>query len=159
MDEPVFEPIDEGTAFAIAAWRYAGPYARYDIGEARVERAVADMLRPELRFFVCRCQGEVAGFCSFGTDGQVPGGLYDASATDVGAGLAPARVGAGRGGRFLTSVVHLARHALGLEDLRATVATWNERAIRAATRAGFRETSAFQSSSGTAFTVLVNVAR
>jgi len=153
-----FRPIDEAAARAIVAWRYAAAHARYDVPEAGAVHAVEQMLRPELRFHVFEREGRVGGFCSFGEDGQVPGGdaFYDTSATDVGAGLAPELTGQGRGAEFLAAVVRFGRSSLVLGDLRASIASWNGRALRAAEGAGFVAVGGFRNTSGVDFTLLVN---
>jgi RimJ/RimL family protein N-acetyltransferase len=64
-----------------------------------------EMLKVGSQFLAVRDSTGLIGFCSFGTDGRVPGGTYDDSATDVGAGMDPARTGHGLGCQFLQAVV------------------------------------------------------
>jgi RimJ/RimL family protein N-acetyltransferase len=156
VDEISFKPMDQASAEVVVAWRYPGEYARYDHAPEHAPQAIAEMLRPELRFFACDRGGALVGFCSFGLDGQVPGGAYDDTAIDVGAGLRPDLTGKGWGCGFLRVVVGFGRSELGLVDLRATIASWNERAMRVATRVGFRPAESFVSPHGSEFVILLN---
>ena len=136
-----FRPLREDDARAMAAWRYEGPYAFYDLTSEDVDEVLAEL--PSYLAAVDE-RDQLAGFFASGPGAQVPGGqragLYGPDALDVGLGLRPDLVGRGLGPAFI---------AAGLADLRArivpsparfrlSVAAWNERAIRAYTRAGFR---------------------
>jgi len=110
----------------------------------------------ELHVHAVRRTGEFIGFCSFGEDGRVPGFDYDDSAVDVGAGMRPDLTGRGDGARFLTAILAFARDDLGCTNLRATIAAWNERALRAARAAGFEEQTRFETPDGRRFVVLLS---
>ena len=78
---------------AIATWRYPGELAIYDPRGAAAELCAPDHVAP------ASADGTLLGYGSFGPEGQVPGGRYDASAIDLGMGLRPDLVGRGLGPR------------------------------------------------------------
>ena len=90
-------PLSRVDAESIARWRYPGAYAYYNAAEGRAAEAVSYMLDPYNDFNAVRGPRGLHGFCSFGPDGQVCGGAYDADALDIGAGMDPALVGDGSG--------------------------------------------------------------
>jgi RimJ/RimL family protein N-acetyltransferase len=124
----------------------------------KIDSAVGYMLSPSNGFFGAYRGAELIGFCSIGTDGQVPGGAYDDSAVDLGAGMRPDWVGTGNGISFLKATVAFAESRLEQGTLRATIASWNQRAIRAAQAVGFVQRSSFRNPRGTQFTILIRVA-
>lgn len=148
-------PLSPADAEIISRWRYPGPYAIYARPTEDRSDSVRYMLDARNRFHAVRGASGLVGFCSFGIDGRVPGGTYDDAAVDVGAGMDPALVGTGHGRAFLGAVVDYATQALNTPRLRATVASWNERALCAARSVGFRAVGTFQTNQGLEFTVLV----
>jgi ribosomal-protein-alanine N-acetyltransferase len=113
------------------------------------------MLDPRNGFHAVRGWSCLVGFCSFGIDGRVPGGTYDDDALDVGAGMDPALVGRGYGRSFLGAIVGYATRELNEVLLRATIASWNERALRASCSVGFRPISTFRTDQGREFAILL----
>ena len=77
----------------VVTWRYQAPYDCYDMTGADP----AFLADPANQFYALVERGHVMGFRSYGADGQVPGGTYDASALDTGGGLRPDLVGHGLG--------------------------------------------------------------
>lgn len=150
-----FRKLSVPDARAIAKWRYADEYSMYDISDVAMESAVQYMSDPGNRFFGVYEAGELVGFCSIGTDGRVPGGVYDESAADIGAGMRPDLVGRRVGSLFLRGVVDFVESETGAGNLRATIASWNERALNAAKGVGFVRQGTFIRSDGKQFTVLV----
>lgn len=144
------ETILAADAEVISRWRYPGHYALYD-GPLAPEYLL------DLRngFRAVRGLAGLVGFCSFGVDGRVPGGNYEDDALDVGAGMDPALVGNGYGRAFLGAIVEYATRELNAVQLRATIASWNERALRAARSVGFRTISTFQTDQGSEFTIVL----
>ena len=70
-----FNPIDELAAREIITWRYEPPYDIYNLEES--ETSIQYALNPQNNFYAMRIENnQLAGFCSFGKDGQVPGGDY-----------------------------------------------------------------------------------
>jgi ribosomal-protein-alanine N-acetyltransferase len=137
-----FRPIDESSARAVLAWRYAPPYDVYNAAPGGV--ALAALLDPDNHYLVALRARAVVGFCCFGPDARVAGGDYSAEALDVGAGLRPDLTGRGSGAAFLGAVVALAARHAGARRLRATVAAFNVRALQACARVGFREAGRFR---------------
>jgi ribosomal-protein-alanine N-acetyltransferase len=150
-----FRQLSALEAEAIIRWRYTDEYSVYDISDASMESSVKYMIDPGNRFFGAYEDEELVGFCSIGTDGQVPGGLYDRSAMDIGAGMRPDLVGKHGGGRFLRSVIEFVESETGGGNLRATIASWNERALRAVRAVGFIPQNTFIGSDGKQFTIVV----
>ena len=136
-----FRPLTEDDARAMITWRYPGPYAFYALDAADLAEILA-----ELPVYLAAVdeRGEVVGFFSWGPGAQTPGGhragLYPPDALDVGLGLRPDLVGRGLGPAFVAAGLAHLRQTLSPppERFRLSVATFNERAIRAYARAGFR---------------------
>ncbi|MEM9161876.1 MAG: hypothetical protein AAGC54_02250 [Cyanobacteria bacterium P01_F01_bin.4] len=73
-----FQPPEEQLALAILSWRYPAPYDVYNFDPATRQADLCYLLDPKNAFFaILNRQGELEGYCSFGTDGQVPGGNYE----------------------------------------------------------------------------------
>jgi RimJ/RimL family protein N-acetyltransferase len=77
------------------------------------------------------------GFCSFGSDGQVPGGDYSDDALDIGVGMRPELTGQGKGADFFGAILGYALGTLNPELLRLTVAKFNLRALKLYENFGF----------------------
>lgn len=152
------QPLSPADAEVISRWRYAGPHSVYDATVGREPESVRYMLDPSNGFHAVRGRAGLIGFCSFGIDGRVPGGAYDDDALDVGVGMSPELVGRGHGRAFLGAVVRHATLQLHASMLRTTIASWNERALRAARGVGFRPASTFRTERGTEFTILLREA-
>jgi ribosomal-protein-alanine N-acetyltransferase len=123
--------MNEADAAAIAAWRYAEPYAFYDW--ARDEDDLAELLDPGewgRRYFAADAEGELAGFFVFKPhEGK----------TEIGLGLRPDLTGRGLGARFLEAGLRFG----GAERYTLAVAAFNRRAIAVYERAGFAVTERF----------------
>ena len=66
-------PVSEGNAREITTWRYNPPYDLYDLEP----RHLAGLLNPDYRYHqVLEKNGGLVGYCCFGIDAQVPGGVY-----------------------------------------------------------------------------------
>jgi [ribosomal protein S18]-alanine N-acetyltransferase len=145
-------PMDERWAREIAAWRYPPPYDVYDSGAG----AVAGMLDPSNRYHaVLDGRGELVGFWCFGPDARVPGDPYPEDALDVGGGLRPDLTGRGAGAAFLAAALELAQRELAPAAMRATVAAFNRRSLRACERAGLEPLRSFEGRGGREFVVLL----
>lgn len=150
-----FRPLTREDAGRIADWRYPDEYAMYDIPSEDRESSVEYMVDPASGYFGAYDDGELVGFCSIGPDGRVPGWDYDDSALDVGAGMRPDLTGHGRGVAFLEQALRFAETRVGQRSLRATIASWNDRALTAAEGLGFSRVANFSNPGGVRFTVLV----
>lgn len=150
-----FRPLTLQDAESIATWRYGGAHAMYDVPSEARDVTISEMVDPANGFLGAFRGEDLVGFCSVGSDGRVPGFDYDDSAADIGAGVRPDLIGRGGGVAFLTQAVHVLSSRSGDRDLRATIASWNLRALGAAKRVGFGEVATFVNSARVAFTVLV----
>jgi ribosomal-protein-alanine N-acetyltransferase len=134
-----FRPITAADAKVIASWRYPPPYDFYNWDR---ETDPAEMLGPLAGCVVSQDEhGEVVGYACFGTSGQVPGGrkvnLYDEDLLDVGLGLRPDLTGHGLGVPFLEAILAYGQDRHHPSGYRLSVASFNERAIRAYEKVGF----------------------
>jgi ribosomal-protein-alanine N-acetyltransferase len=150
-----FSPLDEISAREIARWRYDPPYDLYNLGNE--EAAVQYALEPKNRFYTLRdADGDLVGFCSFGEDGQVPGGDYSLEALDIGMGIRPDLTGMGRGAEYVAAVLDFARDAFVPRRFRVTIAGFNQRAQRVWQANGFYPVQTFNhQSSGHEFVVFI----
>lgn len=147
--------MDERQARAITHWRYPPPYDLYNLAES--EETVAYALDPQNNFYAMEDEGgALVGFCSFGQDGQVPGGDYHLEALDIGLGIRPDLTGGGQGIDYVNSVLDFARESFDPPRFRVTIAAFNRRAQRVWKKAGFRPAGRFwHEESGRGFIVLV----
>ncbi|MGB0387075.1 MAG: GNAT family N-acetyltransferase [Ardenticatenaceae bacterium] len=161
-----FTPIREAEARQIALWRYEGAYAFYN-GDAedieQIEASVQSYLNPAYHYYSMRNESaELIGYCCFGEDARVTGGDYSGNdreeALDVGVGMRPDLTGQGHGTAFMAAILDFARHHFAPHTFRVTIASWNNRALRLAQKAGFQPEATFISPSGTEFTILTRKA-
>ena len=145
-------PLTRQLALDICTWQYPAPYSCYDMVGADPEW----ILRPESGFFAVLRDGALAGFRSFGVDGQVPGWEYDDTALDTGGGLRPQLVGQGLGREAIAAGLAYGRSRFAPRAYRVTVAAFNTRALRTVRSLGFDRVGSFHAATdGTAFEVLV----
>src|SRR5207248_9646813 len=150
-----FEAMTEGYARAIAGWRYSGPHSMYNSDPAQVEENVANYLDTKMRYHgICSEEGELVGFVCLGEDARVHGGDYSQDALDIGMGVRPDLLSQGIGGHALREVMRFAGERERPVRFRATVAAFNERALRLCESAGFRRQHTFTSPNGTEFVQL-----
>jgi [ribosomal protein S18]-alanine N-acetyltransferase len=136
----------------IVTWRYPAPYDCYNV----IDVEPAYFLEPGNGFFALEAGGEMIGFRSFGPDGQVPGGAYDDSALDTGGGLRPSLTGQGLGRTAIATGLEFGRRRFAPRAFRATVASFNMRALRVVTSLGFQPVSSFAATTdGRPFQILV----
>ena len=132
-----FSPIDEPAAREIVCWRYDPPYDIYNLEDS--DEAIEYALDPQYNYFAMRNEsGALVGFCSFGEDGQVPGGDYAADALDIGMGIHPDFTGQGLGSDFVLAVLDFARREFRPITFRVTIAAFNQRAQRVWVKNGFQ---------------------
>jgi len=137
-----FSPIDELAAREIVGWRYEPPYDIYNLEDSADSVQYALDLRNN--YHVMRDQsGKLIGFCSFGEDGQVPGGDYGAHALDIGMGIHPEFTGQGLGGSFVLAVLDFAKGEFKPSTFRVTIATFNKRAQRVWEKNDFKPIQTF----------------
>lgn len=121
-------PLESHHGREILTWRYPYPYDVYNF-QGDIESGLADLLHPSQTFFVISNElGDLVGYCSFGADGQVPGGDYSAGALDIGMGIRPDLTGKGNGTYYAQAVVDFGIEHFHPERLRVTIADFNQRA-------------------------------
>jgi RimJ/RimL family protein N-acetyltransferase len=155
-----FRKMDEQSAREIVTWRYDAPYDLYNCDPKDTEETVQTFLDPQHRYYSLWDQaGVLVGYCCFGEDGRVPGGDYEGEALDIGGGLRPDLTGQGLGPGFMEAALEFARRHFPPVASRATVATFNRRALRVCEKAGFRQIQTFESThSSKPFIILVREA-
>jgi RimJ/RimL family protein N-acetyltransferase len=125
------EPLTDAHAAAIGEWRYEFPYEWYDTSAdpRRVELFAHPAQREGLRA-VIGDDGHLVGFFNFVRDGDE---------IRIGLGMRPDLTGRGLAQPFIEAGLDYARDEWEPKRFRLWVAKWNERALRAYRRAGFRE--------------------
>ncbi len=124
------EALNDDQAAEIAEWRYEFPYEWYDTSAdpRRVELFANPARRTHLRAVVD--DSELVGFVNFVPDGDE---------VRLGLGMRPDLTGRGLAQPFIEAGLDYARREWRPRMFRLWVAQWNERALRAYRRAGFRE--------------------
>lgn len=141
----IFKKMDEISARAILGWRYDPPYDIYNLPSDEVESVVKYMMDPQNAYSsITDEQGELAAYCCFGREGQVPGGDYSRDALDIGMGVRPELTGRGFGYEFVESVLDFAGATFAPSEYRVTVAEFNKRALRVWEKAEFQRAERFQ---------------
>jgi len=153
-----FQPMRAAFAREIVRWRYDGPYAVYnlDTGPDGAEGHVVALTDAANRYFAVLDGGEtLVAFRCFGDDARVRGGDYADDALDTGGGLRPDLTGRGMGLSMLEAGLSFGEARYQPKAFRVTVATFNVRALRVCSRAGFGEVQRFQRpGDGVGFAVL-----
>jgi [ribosomal protein S18]-alanine N-acetyltransferase len=125
------EPMTEAFAAEIAEWQYEFPYEWYDTASdpRRIELFSNAVRREGLRA-VIGDDGDLVGFFNFVREGDE---------VRIGLGMRPDLTGRGLAQPFIQAGLEYARAQWEPLRFRLWVARWNERALRAYRRAGFRE--------------------
>lgn len=139
-----FCPLEKEHALAILNWRYTAPYDYYNFDADARQADLRYLVDPKNAFWaILNPQGELEGYCSFGADGQVPGGNYSVEALDIGMGIRPDLVGQGRGKQYAQAVARYGAGQYGTQQLRVTIAAFNQRAQRVWAKLGFERVEKF----------------
>jgi ribosomal-protein-alanine N-acetyltransferase len=129
--EFAIRPMMAADAQQIARWHYDGEYAFYDM--ANDPEDLAELMDPRswenAYYAVADGEGDLVGFFCFSSEGNT---------VEIGLGLRPDLTGKGLGQDFLKAGLRFAAEHLSARSFRLSVATFNQRAIRLYTRAGFR---------------------
>ena len=136
----VFQRLNRQQAVAIHNWKYPSPYDYYNFNPETIQEDLCYLLEEKNAFLAILNQQrelELEGYCSFGIDGQVPGGCYSAEALDIGIGLRPDLVGQRRGKHYAQAVARYGANQYSLKHLRVTIAKFNQRAQRVWQQLGF----------------------
>jgi ribosomal-protein-alanine N-acetyltransferase len=139
-----FRPIDEASVLEIIQWRYEPPYDMNNMGSdtdgpEEIAASLRYFMDPQYAFHAVLDAGTDAlvAYCSFGPDGQVPGGDYSQAALDIGLGLRPDLTGQGHGTSLVRATIEFARRTYKPALLRVTIAAINKRAQRVWQKNGF----------------------
>jgi RimJ/RimL family protein N-acetyltransferase len=151
-----FRQMTEKNARAIIAWRYEAPYDVYNIAAPGAD-VIQEYLLPENAYYSIHDTGDnLVGYCCFGQDARVPGGVYQDNALDVGLGLRPDLTGNSNGSEFVRAILDFGLKQYAPQAFRLTVAAFNERAIRVYQKLGFTPVAEFtRSRDGEPFIVML----
>ncbi|AKG22208.1 GNAT family N-acetyltransferase [Calothrix sp. 336/3] len=139
-----FRQIEKEDALAIFNWRYTPPYDYYNFDTDTIQEDLHYLLDSKNAFYaILNLQGELEGYCSFGSDGQVPGGDYNHEALDIGMGIRPDLVGRGHGKFYAQAVLRYGANQYRVQQLRVTIAEFNKRAQRVWEQLGFEQVGKF----------------
>lgn len=153
----IIQPLDEANARDIAGWRYDAPYDFYNLNPDEIEQNIQYFLDPQNKFYsIFEEPRKLVGYCSFGKDGQVPGGDYSTPGLDIGMGICPNLTGQGRGNFYVTAVLDFAQQMFAPSIVRVTIAAFNQRAIWVWSGVGFHTVDTFEHLyKGVPFVILV----
>ncbi len=139
-----FCKLEKEHALAIINWRYSSPYNYYNFDADTIQEDFHYLINAKNHFWaILNPQGELKGYCSFGADGQVPGGDYSAEALDIGIGIRPDLVGQGRGKQYAQAVIEHGATQYKVQQLRVTIAEFNKRAQQVWSQLGFEQVEKF----------------
>lgn len=133
-------PMTEEDAEQICAWTYEPPYHLYGFLPWNQTKALGiEMGDPDIRrdqyVSVTNTAGELAGFAQ----------LFPlVGVTRLGLGMRPDMLGQGQGASFVQVIADEALRRHPEDEIDLEVLTWNERAIRAYKKAGFRITDTYE---------------
>lgn len=139
-----FSLLDRKQAWEILNWRYTAGYDYYNFSRDRIKEDLDYLLDRKNAFFaISNYQDELEGYCSFGIDGQVPGGQYSLKALDIGMGIHPNLIGRGRGKEYAKAIAEYGIKKYKAKWLRVTIANFNQRARRVWEQLGFKQVEKF----------------
>jgi len=127
--------MTEENANAIAQWTYDDIYSLYNNTGDNI-----DGYMDGTHFACTNLNGELVGYFCFGEEARIPteeNDVYDEGFLDIGLGMRPDLCGKGYGVSFLSKGLEFAQELYKTTQFRLTVVTFNERAIKAYTKAGF----------------------
>lgn len=131
-----FEPLTLHDVRAIAAWRYEGQYAYYDL-------SVSQLFTSWLLCHLTRQLGVYSVYAA--NDGPVGIFTYiiERDTVEIGLAMRPDLTGKGNGLEFVHAGISFAKQRYSPRHLRLTVAVFNQRARRVYERAGFTPVRSF----------------
>ncbi len=162
VDGFLFRPITAADVAHLFTWHYPPPYDLYNPGAGgSLTGLQAAFLQPDYRYHAvfpagAPDGGELIAYRCFGVDARVPGGHYDDDRLDMGGGMRPDLTGRGWGPLLMRAAMRFAHDSFGATRFRATVAAFNERALKACQKAGYRMAASFDHpAAGRRFIILV----
>ncbi|MFD1849882.1 GNAT family N-acetyltransferase [Oceanobacillus bengalensis] len=135
--------MTEKYAIEVLCWKYDKPYDFYN--NVLTSGAMMELLTNKY-FVVLDGHSQLIGYFCTGKPAQVPDGnrskayLYDC--IDIGIGMKPELTGKGNGHHFFSFVLRFVQEKYS-KDIRLTVATFNERAIKLYENFGFERQMEF----------------
>jgi ribosomal-protein-alanine N-acetyltransferase len=139
-----FRQLEKEHALSILHWRYLPLYDSYDFDVDTIQEDLCYLIDPKNAFYaILNVHEELEGYCSFGADGQVPGGDYCTEALDIGMGIRPDLVGQGYGKHYAQAVVRYGANQYKAKQCRVTIAEFNQRAQRVWEQVGFEQVDRF----------------
>ncbi len=139
-----FRQLGKEHALSILRWRYLPAYDYYNFDVDAIQEDLCYLTNSKNAFYaILNVHEELEGYCSFGADGQVPGGDYQTEALDIGMGMRPDLVGQGHGKHYAQAVVRYGANQYRAQHCRVTIAEFNQRAQRVWEQVGFEEIERF----------------
>jgi RimJ/RimL family protein N-acetyltransferase len=139
----IAQPICEQDVEEIASWEYDPPYSIYNLEKMDIPI----LLDAKNRYFSVNDESQrIIGFCCFGEQAKVAGGLYSGNEPDildVGLGMNPSMVGRGRGIAFVDAILRFASDEFYPIKYRVTIAGFNIRSRKTFHSLGFTQVSEF----------------
>ena len=152
-----YRPATETSAREFVRWKYEAPYDIYNCPQEKIEKAIKYYINPINNVYAIYDHADtLIGYCSYGTDAQVPGGDYSTEALDIGLMIKPELTGHGMGNSHSKDVIRNGIEKYTPVKLRVTIAAFNHRAIRTWEKNGFNKSLSFKrNSDGMEFVILV----
>ena len=135
----LFTLMTKESALEISQWTYSGIYSCYSFdGDSEI---LAELMNGEY-YVAWDKDNKILGYICIGKSAQIPTlekGIYKGEMVlDIGLGLTPALCGNGYGSKFLADGIAFAKQKFNTSSYRLTVASFNQRAIKAYERVGFK---------------------
>lgn len=119
----------------IASWTYDGDYSIYNHDEEFVNECM-----DRKHFTFINSNNELLGYFCFGTEARIPTtekNVYNNDFTDIGLHIRPDLTGKKLGNHFLDVCLNYIQNNFNTNRFRATIASFNKRALRLCVKAGF----------------------
>ena len=122
-------------ALLVTRWTYDGIYSIYNHGEAFVTDCMDGM-----HFAFLDLNRELLGYLCYGIEAKIPtveADVYDDNYLDIGLHIRPDLTGKKLGSSFLRACLKYAQKTFDANNYRATIASFNERALNLCVHSGF----------------------
>ncbi|MCL2839130.1 MAG: GNAT family N-acetyltransferase [Defluviitaleaceae bacterium] len=131
----IVSEMTTGYARLISTWAYDDMYAVYNHDDGFIDECMDGM-----HFAFTNRDGMLLGYFCFGKEARIPTieeNAYDDNFLDIGLHMHPDLIGKKRGSLFLNICLDYARKNFNTNYFRATIASFNERAINLCLKSGF----------------------
>jgi len=135
LDEICITQMTKDFAQTILEWKYDGPYSIYNHDERFANECL------DGNHFAFTNAGGLLGYFCFGPEARIPTieeNSYDDNFLDIGLHMHPDLVGRKLGSKFLRLCINYAWDNERVNRFRATIASFNARAINLCVNSGFR---------------------